>query len=182
MTTLRQYFAVEAVRCVREMDAVLRRGDDDMALQLHEAARGLRGVAQMAREEVVQRAAASFEAAMLDITGDGMPGDDVVREARATVDDLARLVGGVERPEQLASGIVARWSRAAAGPSVAPPGAGAEGTGADVVDVRDLCFSGERALRAALELRAVLELAVEHQPDARDAVDEVFDLIRLGLK
>lgn len=50
------------------------------------------------------------------------------------------------------------------------------------VDIQNLMYTGEAALRRALDLRARLERAVEHDPDALALVDEVFDLIRLGLQ
>lgn len=50
-----------------------------------------------------------------------------------------------------------------------------------VVPIEQLCYSGERALRRALELRARVEQLAGDDPDAREAVDEVFDLIRLGI-
>jgi hypothetical protein len=50
------------------------------------------------------------------------------------------------------------------------------------VDIQNLVYTGDAALRRALELRSRLEHAVEHDPDALALVDEVFDLIRLGLQ
>ena len=50
------------------------------------------------------------------------------------------------------------------------------------VDIQNLIYTGDAALRRALELRARLERAVEHDADALALVDEVFDLIRLGLQ
>lgn len=50
-----------------------------------------------------------------------------------------------------------------------------------VVSIEQLCYDGERALRRALELRSVLEQLAGDDTDAREAVDEVFDLIRLGI-
>jgi chemotaxis protein histidine kinase CheA len=52
----------------------------------------------------------------------------------------------------------------------------------EIVDVRTLCYRGDAALRRALALRAQLDAAVARQPAARELVDEIFDLIRLGLE
>jgi chemotaxis protein histidine kinase CheA len=52
----------------------------------------------------------------------------------------------------------------------------------DETNIQDLIYTGEAALRRALELRARLERAVEDDPDALALVDEVFDLIRLALR
>lgn len=54
-------------------------------------------------------------------------------------------------------------------------------TEATSIDIQNLVYTGEAALRRALDLRARLERAVENDPDALALVDEVFDLIRLGL-
>jgi chemotaxis protein histidine kinase CheA len=50
------------------------------------------------------------------------------------------------------------------------------------IDIQALQYNGEAALRRALELRSRVERAVEHDPDALAAIDEVFDLIRLALR
>jgi hypothetical protein len=51
----------------------------------------------------------------------------------------------------------------------------------NVIDIRVLCYRGSAALQRALELRSRFEAAVAADPDASELVDEVFDLIRLGL-
>jgi chemotaxis protein histidine kinase CheA len=50
-----------------------------------------------------------------------------------------------------------------------------------IVAIEQLCYSGEPALRRALELRQQLETLAGEDSDARAAVEEVFDLIRLGI-
>jgi chemotaxis protein histidine kinase CheA len=76
-------------------------------------------------------------------------------------------------------------SEADAGPGEwAPlsPDAPSSATDESVLDIQDLCYDGTAALRRALDLRARVERAVEHDPDALAAVDELFDLIRLALR
>lgn len=53
---------------------------------------------------------------------------------------------------------------------------------APLVDIRDLCFDGPGALRRATELQPILERAVARDPAAREALEELFDLIRLALE
>jgi chemotaxis protein histidine kinase CheA len=50
-----------------------------------------------------------------------------------------------------------------------------------IVPIEQLCYSGEPALRRALELREQLEKLAGDDSDAHAAVEEVFDLIRLGI-
>ena len=51
----------------------------------------------------------------------------------------------------------------------------------DVVPIEDLLYRGEAALRRALELRPAIERLAGTDAAARETVDELFDLIRLGL-
>jgi chemotaxis protein histidine kinase CheA len=64
-----------------------------------------------------------------------------------------------------------------------PPGnsSGNADGGERVVPIEELCYSGEPALRRALELRPDFENRAGEDSDAREAVDELFDLIRLGI-
>jgi chemotaxis protein histidine kinase CheA len=48
------------------------------------------------------------------------------------------------------------------------------------VSIDDLVYSGDAALQRALALREMVDRATAHDPVARDAVDELFDLIRLA--
>ena len=48
--------------------------------------------------------------------------------------------------------------------------------------IESLTYRGEAALRRALELRATLDTAVADDPEMRAVLDEVFDLIRLGIE
>jgi chemotaxis protein histidine kinase CheA len=49
-----------------------------------------------------------------------------------------------------------------------------------IVDIVSLQYRGSEALRRALELRATVEAIAADDIDARDAVEELFDLIRLA--
>jgi chemotaxis protein histidine kinase CheA len=51
----------------------------------------------------------------------------------------------------------------------------------DVVPIEDLQYSGARALQRALELRPQLERLVAADPSGRESVEEIFDLIKLGI-
>jgi len=50
----------------------------------------------------------------------------------------------------------------------------------DVVPIEQLCYSGQRALQQALALRPQLERLAQGDAAARDTIEELFDLIRLG--
>jgi hypothetical protein len=51
-----------------------------------------------------------------------------------------------------------------------------------LTDIGELVYRGPAALRRALELRPRLEQALREEPGARELLDELFDLIRLGLE
>lgn len=50
----------------------------------------------------------------------------------------------------------------------------------DVVPIQQFCYSGERALQRAQELKPELERLVSSNDAARDTIEEIFDLIRLA--
>jgi uncharacterized membrane protein len=61
------------------------------------------------------------------------------------------------------------------------PGEAADAMAEEVVDVAALCYDRDAALRRAIALRARVERAIGDDADARDAVDEIFDLLRIAL-
>jgi chemotaxis protein histidine kinase CheA len=52
--------------------------------------------------------------------------------------------------------------------------------GLQAVPIEDLCYRGRAALDRVLELRGIVERATEQDPQARAAVDELFDLVRMA--
>lgn len=75
--------------------------------------------------------------------------------------------------------LVERYGSVEAVPPAEPTPAAVDGD--MVIPIEQLSYDGERALRRALELRTRLEQLAGDDSDAREAVDEVFDLIRLGI-
>lgn len=59
---------------------------------------------------------------------------------------------------------------------------GTQDGNAPVVRIDDLEYGGEAALERALELRPALEDAIVSESPAGPILDELFDLIRLGMK
>lgn len=99
-------------------------------------------------------------------------------------DGTALLDPGLPRPEEpeTPDEVAADPWPADRGPVEPEPAPQPEPEPADTLDIQNLMYTGDAALRRALGLRARLEQAVEHDPDALALVDEVFDLIRLGLR
>lgn len=112
MATLREFFVSEAADYLRQLaDSVqqLDTGAGDPR-ELHKQTRGLRGSAQMAREDRVYRAALSLEAAARSVSA-GIAGwsEDVSDRIRRTLEDIEALVKG-EEAEDVAEGRVKRTS------------------------------------------------------------------------
>lgn len=93
--------------------------------------------------------------------------------AEAPVDPNAQAV---QREEPSAATTSAQM-HAQTGGTTAPAAAQGE---LPIVDIVSLQYRGTEALRRALELRATVEAVAATNPDARDAVEELFDLIRLA--
>lgn len=93
---------------------------------------------------------------------------------------LAQPTSQEPAPEQPGRAIPAAAAPAggeAAAPEAEDPAAQPKGP---LVPLEDLCYSGEAALRRALELRPALEKALAEGRPPQDLLDEIFDLIRLG--
>ena len=110
MATLREFFVSEASDYLRQLaDSVqqLDTGAGDTR-ELHKQTRGLRGSAQMAREDRVYRAALRLEAAARSVSG-GLANwsEDLSSRIRRTLEDIEALVNGDE-DEDIAEGRVKR--------------------------------------------------------------------------
>lgn len=67
-------------------------------------------------------------------------------------------------------------------PSAAPPAEGAAEAEDGVVPVESLLFRGGAALREALSLRAEIERLAAASPELRGRLEELFDLVSLGME
>src|SRR3990170_4792642 len=99
MPTLREFFTNEAADVLGALTKLVQRLDggstDHAALQRH--TRGLRGSAQMAREDRVYRAAVGLEAAARSLAAGALGwSEDLSARVRRTLEDVAALVGGGE--------------------------------------------------------------------------------------
>lgn len=116
MATLGEYFETEARDRLAELDRRLRRPGEPDAAELYRHARALRGAAQIAREERIQRAARVFEAALNAASKGSLAWTDAVAaHARASVEDLQVLLerkGDDDQLDARVAQIVQRWSSA----------------------------------------------------------------------
>ena len=91
--------------------------------------------------------------------------DARLRARRGTGAELLGLLPGLSDAVEATAG--------GASSAAPPPEAGQE----DAVPVEELLYRGEAAIRRAHELRPTLERAIAGDPAARDALEELYDLL-----
>lgn len=110
MATLREFFTTEAGDYLTRLTAAVQQLDTGAGDpgELHRHTRGLRGSAQMAREDRVYRAAVGLEAAARSLST-GLVGwtEDVSTRIRRTLEDIDALIKGGEA-DDLAEGRLKR--------------------------------------------------------------------------
>jgi chemotaxis protein histidine kinase CheA len=154
------------------------------------------------REELMERygagdpaAAASPDGGFSPVHSGTIPADGSEPAHGADSDDsdeddapnlLAAAANAVQRAVGTAGSAVAAGMTAAAttvqavAEAIAPPGVSPPNISDDIVPIEQLQYSSDGALQRAMELRSAIEPLVVHDPGARAAVDELFDLIRLA--
>ncbi|HSJ32578.1 MAG TPA: hypothetical protein VK933_14150 [Longimicrobiales bacterium] len=135
MATLSEYFRNEARDFLMTLERSLQRAPGPDAAELHRAVRGLRGTAQMAREQRIFDVVSAFESVTRSIA-DGALGwsDNVAARARDTIADLRVLLDRTEDDELLdarVSEAAARWREADPAPAPAPAAPVVDGGTAD---------------------------------------------------
>lgn len=168
MNRTRAFFLEEAAECLRAARAELERAPPDRTA-VYRAIRRLRGSAQLARFTSIARRAGWLE------------------------HRLREREGAVEWPRDLgmAAGEALGWlevalERVRAG-EVEPENQGdarmdGEARVAGVVELDELEYRGQAALERALQLRPLIEEAAGSGAALSPVMDELFDLIRLGMK
>jgi chemotaxis protein histidine kinase CheA len=172
MTMLNDYFRTEAREFVNALERSLQRTPAPDPAELHRAVRGLRGTAQMAREQRVFDVVSAFESVTRAISAGALAwSDNIAARARATIDDLRVLLDSVEDDEQLDSRVseaAARWREA--DPDPAPP------AGAPVIDP-DTSEFREFAAKEAAEIADALDqgiAALQADPMNREPLTSIL--------
>lgn len=116
MATLNDYFRTEARDFLNALERSLERSPAPDVAELHRAVRGLRGTAQMAREQRIFDVVSAFESVTRAIADGALAwSDDIAESARETIADLRVLLDPAEEEEQLdarANEAAARWREA----------------------------------------------------------------------
>jgi HPt (histidine-containing phosphotransfer) domain-containing protein len=170
MSRVRDFFLEEAEDCLEALRDE-RLIEERSAGPLHTAARRLRGNAQVARYGPVAALAQPLELRLKRLErGDeswGPASTRGVREGVAAVADAVQAVreGRIERESMK-------------GIPMEQPEAGQE----PEVPIDELEYTGEAALRRAADLRGPLEDAIVDDQGVGAILDELFDLIGLGME
>jgi chemotaxis protein histidine kinase CheA len=150
MPTLNQYFEAETRDLLGQLQRELQSTAPDTSL-LHRAARAVRGTAQMARADRLQRAAVAFETALRDLAGERVAWSaEFAQRARDSVEDLfdmLRLSHDDPAQDDLLTSILERWHDT--GP--APVQAAAE-SAPDMGDFRRFAAREIGAIASALDV------------------------------
>lgn len=110
MSNVREFFTTEAAEFLAQLGKVVQRldGGSGEMTELQRQARGLRGSAQMAREDRVYRAAVGLEAAARSVAGGAIGwSEELSSRIRRTMEDIDALVRGGE-PDDAADSRVRR--------------------------------------------------------------------------
>lgn len=170
MNRVRAFFIEEATECLEAARRELSEPAADPA-RLLAPVRRLRGSAQLARFGELAREARGLEDRLRDLSSQrgaaGWSDEEVAAELEALERSLRAVrLGEIEQdtePENRMDG---------------EAGGGGQGT----VEVEELEYRGRAALDRALQLREALEDAVVTDQPVGPILDELFDLIRLGMR
>ena len=168
MSRVRAFFVEEATGCLQKARGELARERPDR-MALYRAVRRLRGSAQLARLDGVAREAAALEALLRP--GPGNEGWTTALRP-ATEPGLGRLEAAVDAVRTGSMETVDEMETVMEGE------ARAEGA----VGMDELEYRGTAALERALELRTAVEEAIVKETPTKAVLDELFDLIRLGMR
>lgn len=192
---LNEYFTQEAGEYLDQLAALLSDPGIPEPQQLLRLAHGVRGSAQMAGAETIAGVAERLEDAARSVVSNNVIWSEEVRRLAAdTVRDLQILIRALNRwgpsEEARVRTAIDRWHELEPedavpieslfydddGPHVLSAGDGEDA----VVPVESLLLRGDEALREALRLRPELERALAGS-EARELLEELFDLVRLGM-
>ena len=168
MSRLRDFFVEEAEECLRAARTELAREAPDRGV-VYRAVRRLRGSAQLAGYGPIARDAAALESRLRPGTGKADRESGAGTAAAAALESLAAALARV------------RSGAMNPGEEAENPMEG-EARGDGVPGMEELEYRGPAALERALELRAAIEDAVVSQAPVGPLLDELFDLIRLGMR
>jgi HPt (histidine-containing phosphotransfer) domain-containing protein len=168
MSRVRAFFLEEAAECLETLRSA-RRGPADPP-RLYAAARRLRGNAQLARYRSLAELAGRVEARLKPLARGGESwGEQVAGDLAADLDELERSVQAVR---------AGRTHQDVRKDMPDDP----EADSAAEVPIEELEYSAGDALARALELRAALEDGIVAGDPVGPILDELFDLVRLGLR
>lgn len=170
MNRVRAFFIEEATECLQAAGRELASSSPDPS-RLHSAIRRLRGSAQLARFGDFARQAGALERRLRELPRSGHPSPESRRGVAAEVAALEQSLRAVRLGE----------TEQDTEPENRMDGEARAGSGG-TVEIEELEYHGRGALERALQLREALEDAVVTDQPVGPVLDELFDLIRLGMR
>jgi HPt (histidine-containing phosphotransfer) domain-containing protein len=169
MSRVRAFFLEEAEACLDTLRSP--RGGTVHPDRLHAAARRLRGNAQLARYRQVAELAGRLEERLKTVArGDESWTDPVAAVVAADVRALEQSVQAV-REGRIHQDVRTEMTTDQETPATA-----------DEVPIDEIEYSGSAALQRALDLRTALEDGIVSGDPVGPLLDELFDLIGLGIR
>ena len=182
MPTLREFFATEAGELLVELGKAVQRldGGSGDAAELQKHTRGLRGSAQMAREDRVYRAAVGLEAAARSLAAGALGwSEDLSARVRRTLEDVAALVRGGETDDAADARVrrtLDRWKEIGVDmPQAGPVAQGAEQVSEASHQFRQ--FAAHEVAGIVAEMDVSLETLVA-EPRNRDPLKAILRRMR----
>jgi hypothetical protein len=170
MSRVRAFFLQEAAECLAVLAAAGTPQPRD-ARRLHAAARRLRGSAQLARYGAVAAAAGGAERRLKPLAAGREGWSDAAAEA------VAEAIAAAEAAVRaVREGTIQQDARTTMSTERQAEKRGTE------ISITELEYTREAALARALELRAALEDGIVAEDTVGPILDEIFDLIRLGMR
>lgn len=177
MNRVRAFFIEEAAECLRTARLGLDASDTTGVLS---AVRRLRGSAQMARFGEIAEVAGSLESRLRGEADAGRWAEESTREHLDRLDDLVRAVRRGTADQDPEDEDPQEGHGTDPGGEDRMEGAGREETA--VVEIEELEYRGRAALERALQLRESIEDAVVAERPVGPLLDELFALVRQGMR
>jgi chemotaxis protein histidine kinase CheA len=175
MATLREFFVTEAADYLAQLTGAVQQLDSGSGdpTELHRHTRGLRGSAQMAREERVYRAALGLEAAARSVAN-GIVNwtEDISTRIRRTLEDIDALVKGEEPDDSMDQRLkraLERWKEA----GVEVPTQEANTAPLSEASRQFMQFAAHEVTGIVTEMQAALETLAE-DPRSRDPLKAIL--------
>lgn len=174
MPSVREFFVTEAGDYISRLAELVQKQDGVDLDELQRLCRGLRGSAQLAREDRVHRVARALEGTVRALAGGALSWGEQLRDKAAqTLEDLHYLVAGAETEREAEARVALALARlhglgAGAAPAAPPPAAALAGAAPEF-----RAFAAAECAGVRAELSAALS-KLEREPRDREPLKAIL--------